>query len=141
MKKLILLSIMMLAMGISLSAQKTDRDDADSKKKVEASKVAFITTYLDLSSDEAAKFWPVYNEYKNKSSDLRSKMNNKRKAAELTDDESTTKLDAMLEADSKKVTLKKTYYTKFRDILSDKKILMLMEAEREFRKQMVRHYA
>jgi hypothetical protein len=34
-----------------------------SKENVEALKVAFITRHLNLTSEEAQKFWPAYNAY------------------------------------------------------------------------------
>ena len=36
-----------------------------SAKKLQALKIAFITQKLQLTSAEAEKFWPVYNQYDN----------------------------------------------------------------------------
>ena len=36
------------------------------KERIRAYKTAYITQELDLSSSEAEKFWPVYNEYDKK---------------------------------------------------------------------------
>ena len=36
------------------------------KEKMEAMRVGFITQKLDLTSEEAQKFWPVYNEFQKK---------------------------------------------------------------------------
>ena len=33
------------------------------RDKIEAQKVAFITTELDLTSVESQSFWPIYNEF------------------------------------------------------------------------------
>ena len=41
------------------------------KEKVEAMKIGFITDYLDLSSEEAKEFWPVYNKYQDEMEVLR----------------------------------------------------------------------
>jgi len=54
MKKIILTTIIIMSFS-NLFAQKFE--------KVKALKTAFITDRLDLSSDEAEKFWPVYNQY------------------------------------------------------------------------------
>src|SRR5687768_7964578 len=35
----------------------------ESKEKIEAMKVGYITQKLDLTSKEAQSFWPVYNEF------------------------------------------------------------------------------
>ena len=141
MKKLILFICFSLLMGMTLMAQKRAPMDEASRKKLDASKVAFITSYLDMSSEDAAKFWPVYNEYKDKSAKLRSITRSARNAKDISDADASTMLDNIVEADIEKSALRKEYYDKFRKILSDKKVLLLMEAENEFRKQMVRHYA
>ena len=36
------------------------------KENIEAQKVAFITSKLNLTTEESQKFWPVYNEYESK---------------------------------------------------------------------------
>src|SRR5690349_13037891 len=41
------------------------------KEKVEAMKIGFLTDYLDLSSEEARGFWPVYNSYQDELEKLR----------------------------------------------------------------------
>ena len=33
--------------------------------RIEAVKIAFMTKYINLSADEAQKFWPTYNAYNN----------------------------------------------------------------------------
>ena len=42
-------------------------------EKVKALKIAFITEQLDLSSEEASQFWPIYNKYEEKINDIRKK--------------------------------------------------------------------
>jgi Spy/CpxP family protein refolding chaperone len=45
----------------------------EKKENIEAMKIAFITNKLELSPEEAQKFWPVYNQYNEKLKDLRKK--------------------------------------------------------------------
>lgn len=143
MKKLILsiaFFLSILSMGIAQSGDKSHNHE-DSRKRIEASKVAYITTYLDLSSEESAKFWPIYNEYQAEIKALYGDRGQRKKTSELTDAEATTKLDQYITISSKKSDLKSKYMTKFRSVLSDKKVLMLTRAEGEFKKQMVKRYA
>ena len=37
----------------------------ENKEKIKALKIAYLTEKLDLSSNEAEKFWPIYNKHKN----------------------------------------------------------------------------
>ena len=51
---------------------KGDRQN-DKRENIEAMKIGFITKKLDLTPEEAQKFWPVYNQYNDKMKDLRKK--------------------------------------------------------------------
>jgi hypothetical protein len=56
-----LLILAVFTMGIGTAQEKKAGDDKTSKKEeLEAQKVAFITTKLDLTTDESKSFWPVY---------------------------------------------------------------------------------
>ena len=58
MKKVIFILLIMLTMpGINSSAQNTNLE------KLNNYKIGFFTKKLNLTSEEAEKFWPVYNEY------------------------------------------------------------------------------
>src|SRR6476620_10673268 len=61
MKKHILLLFVILGSFSEIKAQ----EDESRAEKIEALKIAFITQKLQLTSDEAQKFWPVYNQYEN----------------------------------------------------------------------------
>ena len=60
---LILTSIISFAQNGRLMKQK--------KEQVKSLKVAFITSELDLTADESAKFWPLYNAFDEKQSEIR----------------------------------------------------------------------
>src|SRR5688572_30493116 len=45
--------------------------DGNRKEKLDAMKIAFITQELDLTSQEAQTFWPVYNQFDNELDALR----------------------------------------------------------------------
>jgi len=42
-------------------------------EKLNAYKIAFFTKKMDLSSQEAEKFWPLYNEFQDKRSRISRK--------------------------------------------------------------------
>jgi len=59
MKKLFYIFIFLLGMQFTGSSQ----DDLPAGSNIHALKVGFVTRRLALTSDEAQKFWPVYNDY------------------------------------------------------------------------------
>jgi hypothetical protein len=113
------------------------------REKIEAQKVAYITTKLNLTTEEAQKFWPVYNEYQTKQKDLMKGPDDKpsnlsreemmvlpeKEAARLADEE-------LLHA-QKMLDLRKEYHAKFKSVLSSQKVLLLYEAEKDFRRELL----
>ena len=63
MKKILLILCIVFAFGIKTNGQP--------QEKVEALKVGFITQRLDLTTEEAKVFWPVYNKYSDELKKLR----------------------------------------------------------------------
>ena len=57
----LIIAIIATFAAIPVSAQKNGNPNDDWKKKMMSEKVAFFTVELDLTPEEAQKFWPVYN--------------------------------------------------------------------------------
>ena len=68
MKKSILIIFISIFATSSLLAQKINR------QKIQLLKTAFITDAVNLTPDEAEKFWPVYNLYSDEMRRLRNSM-------------------------------------------------------------------
>jgi len=113
------------------------------KEKIKSHKIAFITDKLDLTPEEAEKFWPVYNEHQTKmeSTQKEFKVKYKDKAESiqnLSEDEAKELVNARLAHEEKKLGLKKDFINQIGQILPPKKVLLLMEAEREFKVELMR---
>ena len=72
MKKIYFLLLLLSLHSYFCMAQKAD----SSENKVEVIKMAYITKEVNLSPDEAQKFWPVYNNYNNELRQARVKYQN-----------------------------------------------------------------
>jgi len=115
------------------------------REKIKALKVAHITETLQLSSEEAQKFWPVYNAYEEKTLEYRVEKFRGIKR-ELKDQN----IDEMSEAEAEKLlsqteATEEKLYTERREliknlkkIISAKKILLLKKAEDDFNKKLLR---
>lgn len=114
-------------------------DDKERDDKIEALKVGFITKELNLTTSEAEKFWPIYNEMDAKMKELRQscrKINKDLKDSEekMTNDDAKKKLSTLFENDQKELDLKKEYSEKFIKIIGEKRTLKLLSLEHEFRR-------
>lgn len=110
-------------------------------EKVEAMRVAFLTSKLDLTTEESEKFWPLYNEYSKYRKELRKDMMDSRRDQrrnELTEEESQKALEEQFNIQEKELTLKKNYYEKFKAVLPPQKLAKLEPAENEFNIEVIR---
>jgi len=96
-------------------------------QKIEVAKIAYITKRLELSPQEAQKFFPLYNQYRQEMRTIvqekRSDNNKRRSANEL-------------EFDSEVLSCKKKYRELFKNAVSSSKASRFFEVEREFREQL-----
>lgn len=114
----------------------------ESRDKIKAHKVAFITDQLNLTPEEAQKFWPIYNEYEAKMEELMKDLKDEHPGKEtmpedLSDQEVTKILNDEIDKDFQRVNIRKEYFGKFRKVLSDRKVLKLLNSEREFRRVLI----
>ena len=59
MKKIIIYIPVFLFCSLSIFAQKK----RESREKIRTLKIAYVTEKLNLTENEAQKFWPIYNTY------------------------------------------------------------------------------
>lgn len=117
MKKYLLIIVMMLSVaGVSVA-----QDDGGGKPnggRLEALKIAYLTKKLNLSTEEAQKFWPIYNQYMDEIRKTRMDAR-QNKAAELNTEE-------------KLLDIRKKYNGEFNKALSSEKVNQFFKAEKEF---------
>lgn len=126
--------IISLLLSLSAFSQRGKQD------KIEALKVSFITNKLDLSTQEAQGFWPVYNEYSDKIKFARKNFRSQHNTITdfKTDKEAEDYLNAELKLKQTELELHKEYYEKFKKMLGAKKTGLLRLAEEEFKKEIIK---
>jgi len=120
MKKIFLL--IMLSFGlvaIAISQNKPNKQGL-SKNNIEALKVAYITRQLNLTPDEAQKFWPVHNIYFEELKKARK-----------------DNLDDELAFEEKALSVRKKYSIDFKKVLvSDERVNKVFTADRDFNNEL-----
>ena len=114
-------------------------EDKEKDEKIEALKVGFITKELNLTSAEAEKFWPLYNEMEDKMKEIRQscrKINHEMRDSEdkISNEDAKKKLNTLFENEQKELDLKKEYSEKFIKLIGEKRTLKLLSLEHEFRR-------
>ena len=139
MKTYFTLFILMISLGVL--AQGKD----EKRERIKALKTAFITTELDLSSEESAKFWPIYNDFDEKQFEIRhQRMRALGKKIEgidaMSDKEALTLLNQMEDLDEELLQNKKKLISSLKPIVSAKKIIKLKKAEDEFQRKLLKQF-
>lgn len=119
----------------------------DKKEQIKSLKVAFLTTELDLSSQESENFWPLFNTYDNKQFEIRhqkmkafkSKLNNDA-LNKMSEKDATAFLNQIEAADEELFLLRKKFSKSLRTILPASKILKLRKAEDDFNRKLLQQY-
>jgi hypothetical protein len=117
----------------------------EKKEKVKALKVAFITDELNLTTDEAQRFWPIYNAFDDKQAELRHE---KMKAIldrfepgnveKLSEKDASSLLIQMEIIEENLFALRKKFIRDLQGVLPAKKIIRLKKAEDEFNRKLLR---
>ena len=135
MKKYIYLVAIAATISLNVMAQKGER--------LEAMKIGFITERLNLSSDEAKVFWPIYNKFTDDMKKLRQ--SSKGKISEemadmpaMTDAEADKVLNDMVNFKIQEADLVKKYASEFKKVLPVKKVVLLFKAENDFKRELLK---
>lgn len=135
-----LLLIATLMFTINLSAQR-EGERAERIEKLEQQRIAFITTDLDLSVQEAQAFWPLYNDYQSMKKEIWTERKvETEKIFDMTDEESRTMLSQVMDAKRRHINLEIEFMNKLDRVLSAKKRLKLIRIEREFKQFILKRY-
>ena len=133
MKKLILVTIAMIFFASWSHAQ---QDRKEFNKKLNSMRIAFITQELDLSTDEAKVFWPIYDAYTAERRTLRKEKRSTTPKG-MTAEEAEASIEGSFENDAKEIELKKKYYGQLKEVIPVEKVAKLSGAELEFRKKIL----
>ncbi|MBR9854456.1 MAG: hypothetical protein GYB37_07745 [Algicola sp.] len=115
------------------------------REHIKTLKVGFITERINLSSEEAQQFWPIYNDHEETLERIRKKErfelnSNISNAQNLSNIESEALLDNIVALQKEKLKAEENFLLKMRKVLPAKKVLLLLKAEEDFKKQILHQY-
>ncbi|HDP74677.1 MAG TPA: hypothetical protein ENN49_02180 [Bacteroidales bacterium] len=129
----ILFIFMLVALGAKGYSQTNNTE-----KALKAEKVAFLTKKLDLTQEEAKRFWPLYDDYWAKKNKI---LNDRRKLANdfiqninsITDKEAVDYANRYVESQKREAELIAEYNKLLLQILPPKKVMLLYQSNYEFK--------
>jgi hypothetical protein len=135
-----------LPFGLKAQDEPHDRPMGEKKEMIKAHKIAFITDRLQLTPAEAEKFWPIYNEHEAAMDSFRKEFRKnhpfeREDIDAMSDAEANTFIEDHLKHEQQEFEQQKAFIGNLKGVIPSKKIVMLMEAEKDFRVEVVRKVA
>jgi hypothetical protein len=112
-------------------------------EKFSTYKIGFFTKKMNLTSAEAEKFWPVYNDYqKQKNLIQREKIMLMRdfnqNESSLTDKQLTEMGDKLISYISEESSMAVSFHRKIRELLPPAKVIKYYQAENQYKIQLLK---
>jgi hypothetical protein len=140
MKKIItLLLLLVCTIGFAQDFEKR-------AERVKALRVAFISTKLDLSAQEAEKFWPLFNKFSDSQLDLHKQKRQlmlklkPENTAGMSDAATLKMLNDSEDIDADMENKKRQFVKDLQGVIPPQKILLLKKLEEEFKSTLLKQF-
>jgi hypothetical protein len=138
MKRGVIILVIMLMLPVTRSGAQNPN-----LEKLNAYKIGFFTRRLNLTSQEAERFWPVYNEYqKQKNSIQQEKVilikNFNQNESTLSDNQLTEIGDKLIGYIVQESSLAVTFHNKLKEVLPPAKVIRFYQAENQYKAQLLK---
>jgi hypothetical protein len=136
-RRMIYLLIPALIFMTDLSAQNPNLE------RLNTYKIGFITKRLNLTSQEAEKFWPIYNEFQDKKNKIQRERveinrNFNQNELNMSDREMSDAAERIVSLEMREAELAREFHDKLKTVLPPVKILRLYQAENQYRMQLLK---
>lgn len=140
MNKIYTIGIILICFFASTAMQAQDRPG---REKIKALKVAFITERLNLSTEEAQQFWPIYNNHEQDIENIKRKERTEFRQRfanfdALSDSDAQDLLNSLIALEKEKHRLNVTFIERMSSVISARKTMLLIKAEEDFKKRLLR---
>ncbi len=111
-------------------------------EKLNNYKIGFFTKRLNLTTVEAERFWPVYNEYQNQRNliqleKLKINRNFNQNGSSLSDNQLAAMGDKFVDCLVQESALAVTFHKKLKEVLPPSKVIMYYQAENQYKAQLL----
>ncbi|MEP0987254.1 Spy/CpxP family protein refolding chaperone [Ekhidna sp.] len=134
MKKL--LTIMLISFALGAFSQ-----SPEAMKKIEAAKIALITERLELTPQQAEKFWPIYREFGKQRQEIRQDFDKARRNFDpnkASEEENKKMLEMANQVKERQLKLERVYSDRILKVISTRQLNNLRKAENDFKEMLLR---
>ena len=112
------------------------------REKLDAYRIGFFTKKMNLTADEAEKFWPAYNEFQQQRIEIQKERiilsrDFNQNGSALNDKELTEIGDRLINTISKESEIARTFHEKLKELLPPVKVVQYYQAENQWKAQLL----
>jgi len=139
-KSKLFIILLLLATSFKMVAQD---EEGPGGSQVESLRVGIYTRVMHLNADEAAKFWPLYNEMQSEIQKQKTIQKGIRQKVRenyftISDEELSKCIDDAFDCDQKILDAKRKYFKEFAKAIPLKKVALIPKADREFQQEILK---
>jgi hypothetical protein len=136
MKRALIIILISFSIVFSILAQERDFE------RLNAYKIGFFTKRLSLTSVEAERFWPVYNEYQEQRNRIQAEKlallrNFNQNESNLSENQTSEVGDKLIAAIVKESELAVMFHKKLKEVLPPAKVIRFYQAETQYKAQLL----
>jgi len=143
-KNILILSLVLIFLPFLSNAQgKYNKQSKEMFNQIESAKIAFFTSEIGFTTEEAAPFWALYNKYSDeirnahKDRDDEMKKLVKMTKVKTSDLELKMQIQELVNAEKRESIIKEVYIPEFYKILPTEKVAKIFTTENMFRMKMI----
>ena len=132
--RLLLTLVVVLASATGRAGEADDANLDILRSTIRANKKALVAASLTLSDEEAAKFWPLYDEYQKKLTAVNDRLvalvkDYTTNFATLTDEHAVKLTEQYLGVEDDRIKVRREYLPQFAKVLSGRKVARFFQIE------------
>ncbi|GCD80419.1 hypothetical protein [Schleiferia thermophila] len=136
---------LLIVLNLNTFAQ-PDKAWLRAKERIENMRIGIISTRLNMTTAEAEKFWPIYNEYRRKLDKIHQEriqlieegLNNSDSITSLSDNDAEKLMSEILKLNEENAKIQIEYYKKFSRLIGPKRAIDLYLSEIHFKRKLMR---
>ena len=128
--KIYLLLLFMAASSLAFAQRGGQPVDPE---RMQAARIAYITTRISLKTEQAEKFWPLFNSFtESREASMRAMGDLSKGVESMTEEEAKSRIQQKLQIQQKLVQDEKIFVAKAAKVLTYKQLLLLQNIAKDF---------
>ncbi len=136
MKALKIYLFLFLMAASSLAFAQRNGQPVDTER-LQAARIAYITTRISLKTEQAEKFWPLFNSFtESREASMRTMGDLSKGAESMTEEEAKSRIQQKLQIQQKLVQDEKFFVAEAAKVLTYKQLLLLQNIAKDFNRHL-----